>query len=129
MMRVGAIVDHLVAELSQAAFMIWPEWYGASRLQNVVTKCQQLQPPYLREFTNDSQAKQLSLALGTASTTVLVDVRDESPSQERLLGLARAAEWFCRVADLPLLQVLKPSLSARPDRCRLHCDRRPADCQ
>jgi len=77
-------------------------------LQEAVKCCIMGKLPLPEDFTRELQAAQLAMAIGGEKLLLVPVVEDHTPPPERVLGLAKAAEWFTRAAGVGVL-VLAPA--------------------
>jgi very-short-patch-repair endonuclease len=112
---VSTMIDDIVDRLAQAAQLLWPHWYDEphvaqdyrfpeddcrpSRIlsawyREALVECREARPPRLKRFAPAVQAQQLALALSPDRLVLALAVEDESAPPDRLLGLARGAEWL-----------------------------------
>jgi len=137
--RLDGLLSAMVGSLAEVALALFPFWYGggvdlrpahplaateaagaitparagvsAAWLRAAAVRCRNGRPPLPRRFAREIQAAQLCLAVGGDALGFVLSMEDPTPREERLLGLARAAEWFARITGARLLVILPTPLS------------------
>ena len=84
---------------------VMPRWLGLA--ENAAQAG--LRPRFKRQFTAETEVRQLSLALGSHSAQFVLAVRELSPDSAALTGLARTAEWLLRETQRPILVIVPTS--------------------
>jgi hypothetical protein len=128
---VAEMLDEILDRLAHAAIALWPHWYGRSDLEQdesccttgdgagqilvpwynaAAARCRESQLPRFVGFARAVQAQQLTLAISPSRLIITLDVEDESASTERLLGLAKGAEWLALNTSSPVLVLIPDSL-------------------
>jgi len=74
--------------------------------------CRAGRAPRLANFAQAIQATQLGLAIEPRRWHLLLGTTEAQPPVDRLLGLARAAEWLARLARARVLVLVPPALAA-----------------
>jgi very-short-patch-repair endonuclease len=112
---VAAILDQTLDALARSALALWPDWYGRIRetppttwaefdslptltfrpwLEGAIMRCRLARLPRPGGFAAAVEAKQLALAIEPGQLQIVLGTCEDDPRPERLLGLARAAEWL-----------------------------------
>lgn len=145
---IGSLNQSILAHLAKALQMLWPDWYQGkydlSRsaefvphsnrlcqdiphinrkwLDAAATLSQRNELPLMKGMTATTQVRQQRLALSEQQLLVGLFIEDSAPSSDRLLGLARSAEWLAREAEASVLLVLPPSLRNRAELDTINSD-------
>jgi very-short-patch-repair endonuclease len=97
--RVDEFADYEIARERPRMSSLW--------LQEAIKCCSSGKLPLPTDFAREQQAAQLAMAIGGDKLFLVLAVEDRAPRPERILGLAKGAEWFTRVAGAGVL-VLAP---------------------
>ncbi|WP_017326321.1 endonuclease domain-containing protein [Synechococcus sp. PCC 7336] len=95
-----------IRELQKARQEICTPWLKAA-----VKACQSGKPPILSSFPRGMQFAQLALAINPDRLVLVLVANDLQPSDDRLLGLARAATWFAKETRARVAVLLPKALS------------------
>lgn len=83
---------------------------SASWLRSAVEACENGKSPLVRGVPNSIQIKQLALTIAPDRLVIVLGVNEKDPSDERLLGFAKAAEWIARESGCRVVAIIHHSL-------------------
>ncbi len=129
---VAGVIDEILDRLAQAAGALWPNWYGCSNIQQegdffttgkgagrvlshwyraAATRCRDSQLPRLVDFAPAVQLQQLALAISPDRLVLTLAVEADTCPPDRLIGLARGAEWLALNTSSPVLVLVPDALA------------------
>ncbi len=113
----------LVCELlADAALQVWPHWSPALTWdanhdrgwqQFASRLARQGERPLSAQFSRSYQLRRLSRALAAENLAIAILIPAQQVDDQRLLGLAKGAEWLAREANACVLMVVDHSLADR----------------
>ncbi len=118
----AAWLQHVCELLADTALQVWPNWSQADtrdanhdrRWQQFASRlAQRGQRPHSAKLSRSYQLRRLSAALAAESLAIALLVPAQDVDDERLLGLAKGAEWLAREANACVLLVVDTSLANR----------------
>jgi len=129
------ILSQTLNRLAETALALWPTWYGQSRptqngvepdlasVPNEVARtvsrpwyraaagcCRAGLPPRLEQYPQAIEAAQLASAIEPRRIVLVLALTDSRAAPDRLLGLARAAEWLAAQTHAPVLLLVPAAL-------------------